>query len=95
MKCNFLQDGPLRTQGRSREGARIEILKQILTNTLTISRSREGAWIEIPPPYNKTIRSERRSREGAWIEIDKCFFNATAVAVAPARERGLKLQILR
>ena len=32
-----------------------------------------------------------RSREGAWIEIVRGLFGAAKAAVAPARERGLKL----
>ena len=31
-----------------------------------------------------------RSREGAWIEIYIVAFDKKAIAVAPARERGLK-----
>ena len=33
----------------------------------------------------------RRSREGAWIEISVHNNNGPTVAVAPVRERGLKL----
>ena len=35
----------------------------------------------------------RRSREGAWIEIYKQNKTDNARAVAPVRERGLKLKV--
>ena len=35
----------------------------------------------------------RRSREGAWIEISAIRFFKPLIAVAPARERGLKCTI--
>ena len=38
----------------------------------------------------KNFEAEGRSREGAWIEISTCFVPANIIAVAPARERGLK-----
>ena len=54
-------------------------------------RSREGAWIEIKirAEFNNDPRC--RSREGAWIEMDMFDFYWPSFAVAPARERGLKL----
>ena len=35
-----------------------------------------------------------RSREGAWIEMDLCLLIIIVRAVAPARERGLKLLLV-
>ena len=36
-----------------------------------------------------------RSREGAWIEIKATTVEAEQLAVAPARERGLKYAVAR
>ena len=55
------------------------------------SRSREGAWIEIIRRRQALKGVIRRSREGAWIEMVRGLFGAAKAAVAPARERGLKL----
>ena len=58
------------------------------------SRSRKGAWIEISAhPYGHKY-NKGRSRKGAWIEIGKVTAKWISFAVAPARERGLKLVLL-
>ena len=57
--------------GRSREGAWIEIIDVILMVTLYLRRSREGAWIEIDGYVIDNQIRVSRSREGAWIEILK------------------------
>ena len=64
---------------------------QIMVNQPS-SRSREGAWIEIHSLTAACKPCICRSREGAWIEIAPSFSAASSINVAPARERGLKLQ---
>ena len=54
-------------------------------------RSREGAWIEIMMIGGDTMEELSRSREGAWIEIRLAVIVIRLLSVAPARERGLKL----
>ena len=39
---------------------------------------------------NKERQAKGRSREGAWIEICDAVTTFSGIAVAPARERGLK-----
>ena len=56
-------------------------------------RSREGAWIEIHSLTAACKPCICRSREGAWIEILLTFGKLSALIVAPARERGLKLSV--
>ena len=56
-------------------------------------RSREGAWIEIPIILAMCLIAYGRSREGAWIEITSFHFVCSLNTVAPARERGLKLEM--
>ena len=56
------------------------------------SRSREGAWIEIHALDCKLLSLFCRSREGAWIEIADMLYTSKQMAVAPARERGLKYE---
>ena len=46
------------------------------------------------PPLLKSKLVYSRSREGAWIEMDSVTPQANLAAVAPARERGLKLMYL-
>ena len=58
---------------------------------LPARRSREGAWIEMAMTERVYGSVRGRSREGAWIEILKYALHARKRAVAPARERGLKL----
>ena len=55
-------------------------------------RSREGAWIEIYGAHGIGFDNYGRSREGAWIEIALTLATRLQAVVAPARERGLKLQ---
>ena len=55
-------------------------------------RSRKGAWIEIVMRICKKVYPLRRSRKGAWIEIKMLNETQLNLAVAPARERGLKFQ---
>ena len=57
-----------------------------------LRRSREGAWIEIGKSLEYAKAELGRSREGAWIEISLLQSIIAALAVAPARERGLKLK---
>ena len=59
-----------------------------------LGRSREGAWIEISLLQSMIAAFACRSREGAWIEIAKAANRQAQVAVAPARERGLKYRSL-
>ena len=56
-----------------------------------MSRSREGAWIEIAAVGKYLTEAFSRSREGAWIEILFRLRVDKILAVAPVRERGLKL----
>ena len=58
-------------------------------------RSREGAWIEIPTLERLWPYGYSRSREGAWIEILKPGIGADYFSVAPARERGLKFEMVK
>ena len=60
-----------KTNGRSREGAWIEICSLHVTCSKQLCRSREGAWIEIADGGNGENGEHCRSREGAWIEIYK------------------------
>ena len=76
---------------RSREGAWIEIQMDKGKADGTPGRSREGAWIEIPVSFTSKLYTARRSREGAWIEFAPSSSDTGVGAVAPARERGLKL----
>ena len=55
--------------GRSREGARIEILADQTFAEECDSRSREGARIEISDNVGNVANFWGRSREGARIEI--------------------------
>ena len=55
--------------GRSREGAWIEMENTRLMILQSKGRSREGAWIEIPLAQAQKMSGLGRSREGAWIEI--------------------------
>ena len=77
-------------QGRSREGAWIEICRSVSRQEKRQGRSREGAWIEIPLAQAQKMSGLGRSREGAWIEIHVCFCKYRLCSVAPVRERGLK-----
>ena len=86
--------GTERSCSRSRKGAWIEILRTIAEGVGTVGRSRKGAWIEINDGFNKYGAIDCRSRKGAWIEIDTEKLYTEIQAVAPVRERGLKLQIL-
>ena len=54
-------------------------------------RSRKGAWIEIVIPIIARSKEKGRSRKGAWIEISMVMNKSILQAVAPVRERGLKL----
>ena len=57
-------------QGRSREGAWIEIRETLIRNgRQDQGRSREGAWIEMEFIIDNPPVDRGRSREGAWIEI--------------------------
>ena len=57
-------------------------------------------WHGVAPARERGLKSRQaiirkskilsRSREGAWIEIYIVAFDKKAIAVAPARERGLK-----
>ena len=58
---------------------------------LNCSRSRKGAWIEIKRLFTATADKTSRSRKGAWIEIGFIGALGGFAAVAPVRERGLKL----
>ena len=53
---------------RSREGAWIESLLNLVQEGGATGRSREGAWIERKHRLNALKCSTCRSREGAWIE---------------------------
>ena len=77
-------------EGRSREGAWIEIYQSRPSSGLRSGRSREGAWIEIVSALLSKAQTWRRSREGAWIEMPVTALHLTLASVAPARERGLK-----
>ena len=57
------------SDGRSREGAWIEIMQSAHMIRTCLGRSREGAWIEIIGSITFGINFIRRSREGAWIEM--------------------------
>ena len=92
LKLSSLLGKTLRTSGRSREGAWIEILGSEISTSYQICRSREGAWIEIYLFYLYFYTIYRRSREGAWIEIKIYICLLPIHMVAPARERGLKLR---
>ena len=61
----------------------------------TRSRSREGAWIEITICEQAHNVVSSRSREGAWIEIYNDNLALVKQNVAPVRERGLKLCLLK
>ena len=76
--------------GRSREGAWIEIIQEVVDFISMFRRSREGAWIEISIYEQAQGFQQRRSREGAWIEMLCAGQRAPLVMVAPARKRGLK-----
>ena len=79
--------------GRSREGAWIEINYSPLLEMIHKSRSREGAWIEMPTLDEADYEAADavgRSREGAWIEMPTQQTSARPSIVAPVRERGLK-----
>ena len=69
---------------RSRKGAWIEILKNLLAAAGIPGRSRKGAWIEMVPGKQLMMKKLRRSRKGAWIEILK---NLLAAAGIPGRSR--------
>ena len=58
-------------EGRSREGAWIEIYQSRPSSGLRSGRSREGAWIEIYQSRPSSGLRSGRSREGAWIEIGR------------------------
>ena len=69
MKC-VKKDGVINAiNGRSREGAWIEMIVATIPALLANCRSREGAWIEIRTTSKLQNKIKRRSREGAWIEI--------------------------
>ena len=68
MPDSYYQKG---VNGRSREGAWIEIKGAAEQLELMYSRSREGAWIEMTAGIILALRQDCRSREGAWIEIMK------------------------
>ena len=76
--------------GRSREGAWIEIGICWQLFKARYCRSREGAWIEIKMILSANIAQQSRSREGAWIEMHNAHKLIMDALVAPARERGLK-----
>ena len=57
--------------GRSGEGAWIEMGRALRIAVLIKCRSREGAWIEIPALIASACQLRGRSRKGAWIEIYK------------------------
>ena len=63
-----------------------------MTNTPAKRRSRKGAWIEIGNRRNAMVVISGRSRKGAWIEMSTGNRTWLQKDVAPARERGLKLQ---
>ena len=63
-----------------------------LINIILLSRSREGAWIEMRLHRFIAPSPRCRSREGAWIEMPFIQISVLPLAVAPARERGLKLK---
>ena len=76
--------------GRSREGAWIEITPGALLKVNPGGRSREGAWIEIGKQWadgdKKTVAPARErglKSEGSNVPYNR-------FKVAPARERGLK-----
>ena len=77
-------------QGRSREGAWIEIRKlQNLTDQQRC-RSREGAWIEMPTGVaNLEVRAVAPARERG-LKCPHYHVILFGYDVAPARERGLK-----
>ena len=79
------------TDGRSREGAWIEMIKVITFSAFAlVAPVRErGLKCALLPSRRESQRS--RSREGAWIEIHVSNDFVSAGHVAPVRERGLKL----
>ena len=87
------RDGSIEYEGRSREGAWIEILFGVDGVNLLEGRSREGAWIEINRGAIERQWLTCRSREGAWIEMFFVLISYASTYVAPVRERGLKFEI--
>ena len=81
----------LAVSGRSRKGAWIEIICPRQGTKGVNRRSRKGAWIEIPTLERLWPYGYSRSRKGAWIEMSKELRPFFSIAVAPVRERGLKL----
>ena len=77
---------------RSRKGAWIEmsIIGGALSNSA--GRSRKGAWIETYRDLSGQSLEYGRSREGARIETIMGRSDYFKIIVAPARERGLKLE---
>ena len=76
--------------------ARERGLKSIIVTAaqaLKLGRSRKGAWIEIDTSIFAAVFIGGRSRKGAWIEIIRLTARTGVTAVAPARERGLKLEL--
>ena len=91
LKCFSYAEELTRREGRSREGAWIEIAVSVRVAIVCSGRSREGAWIEIFPKRLEEPLAGGRSREGAWIEIEDIFkLGFVTIKVAPVRERGLK-----
>ena len=76
--------------GRSREGAWIEILLRFTVRLPSARRSREGAWIEILEDFGgKRIQHVAPVRErGLKCPMGKKVLRKAPVA--PVRERGLK-----
>ena len=62
--------------GRSREGARIEIVVLLRVLSPALSRSREGAWIEIMQDIKEGIRGVQvapaRERGLKWVSREIC-----------------------
>ena len=71
---------------RSREGAWIEIRRNMSSIPPAQSRSRKGAWIEIRLIYTWIETAKSRSRKGAWIEINGV--STIALGLRPSLPRG-------
>ena len=84
----------MKPKGRSRKGAWIEMAAWALEKAGPACRSRKGAWIEIISARGISTVLSCRSRKGAWIEIQTYPNEMCESIVAPARERGLKYNLL-